>query len=301
MADHRVFRLYGLAVLLILGRTPCSRGCQVAYVLCALANAFLAVMAGADAAHFAELKAEGHGEGLAYQSPQSRRSPAGRRAGQAGQSHSLDLDLEHGRGDLFGDWADVYSRRRHRSPLFIRNAIDFVSGPTTFFVGATIALAAMIRWRKFVSNGLVGWCDRQPVPALLRPEHVGLRLPGDRHQAGQCADRWFAHSGRFFHWLGLRRAVINDARIDQGLPDPGRTRTGQDPDLARPGLHRADLHGPPDDLPGRLGNRAPGPARTARELDRRSQPLQGPLVLPRSPGNAGVLRSLDGRRRAAEP
>ena len=35
----------------------------MAYGLCAAANALLAVMAGADAAHFAEMKEHGHGEG----------------------------------------------------------------------------------------------------------------------------------------------------------------------------------------------------------------------------------------------
>ena len=42
----------------------CRGGVEAAYVLCAMANALLAVMAGADAAHFAEMKAHGHGEGI---------------------------------------------------------------------------------------------------------------------------------------------------------------------------------------------------------------------------------------------
>ena len=42
-------------------------------------------------------------------------------------------------------------------PQFMRDAIDFVAGPTTFFVGATLGFIAMIRWRRFIANGLVGW------------------------------------------------------------------------------------------------------------------------------------------------
>ena len=42
-------------------------------------------------------------------------------------------------------------------PQFMRDAIDFVAGPTTFFVGATIGFMAMIRWRRVIVNGLVGW------------------------------------------------------------------------------------------------------------------------------------------------
>src|SRR5271155_968148 len=55
--------LYGLAVLMILGRDVLPGAVGVAYGLCAAANALLAVMAGADAAHFAEIKEHGHGEG----------------------------------------------------------------------------------------------------------------------------------------------------------------------------------------------------------------------------------------------
>ena len=46
-----------------------------------------------------------------------------------------------------------------------------------------------------------------------------------------------------FFWLGLRRAVINDARIAQGLPTARGARAREDADLARPRLYRADLHG----------------------------------------------------------
>jgi len=53
--------LYGLAVLMILGRHLLPGAVGVAYGLCAAANGLLAVMAGADAAHFAEVKEHGHG------------------------------------------------------------------------------------------------------------------------------------------------------------------------------------------------------------------------------------------------
>src|SRR5205807_1132453 len=42
-------------------------------------------------------------------------------------------------------------------PLFLRDAIDAVAGPTTFFVGATLAFMAALRYRRFVANGLVAW------------------------------------------------------------------------------------------------------------------------------------------------
>src|ERR1700733_2192447 len=50
------FGFYGLGILLILGRDFLPGAVQVAYMACALGNVVLAVMSGADAAHFAELK-----------------------------------------------------------------------------------------------------------------------------------------------------------------------------------------------------------------------------------------------------
>jgi hypothetical protein len=42
-------------------------------------------------------------------------------------------------------------------PLFLRNIIDFVSGPTTFFLAATLGFVAMIAYRRVLANGIVAW------------------------------------------------------------------------------------------------------------------------------------------------
>ncbi len=118
-------------------------------------------------------------------------------------------------------------------PQFMRDAIDFVAGPTTFFVGATIGFAAMIRWRRQFVNGLVGWAivnlfllyfglsmtDFDFRDIVTKPDNVPivglLILVG------------------YFSWYALRRAVINDARMAQGLPsleelEPDKTLTWPD-------------------------------------------------------------------------
>ena len=118
-------------------------------------------------------------------------------------------------------------------PQFMRDAIDFVAGPTTFFVGATLGFIAMIRWRRFIANGLVGWAivnlfllffglsmtDFDFRDIVTKPDNVPivglLILVG------------------YFFWYALRRAVINDARIAQGLPtleelEPDKTLTWPD-------------------------------------------------------------------------
>jgi len=227
------FGFYGLAVLLILGRHLLPGAVPAAYVICAMANGLLAVMAGADAAHFAEVTAHGHGEGSSTNPPSlDDHQPA------VGLGKPIDRTL----------WSLVWSISavvfqaigityvlggEILLPLFIRNGIDYVSGPTTFFIGATLAFAAMIRWRRFISNGLVGWSmvnlfllffglsmsDFDFREIVTKPDNVPivglLILVG-------C-----------FDWLALRRAVINDARIDQGLPtleelEPDKTLTWPD-------------------------------------------------------------------------
>src|SRR3954464_10580503 len=55
------FGLYGLAIVMILGRQMLPGALTIAYSLCALANAVLAITAGADAAHFAEVREHAHG------------------------------------------------------------------------------------------------------------------------------------------------------------------------------------------------------------------------------------------------
>jgi len=227
------FGLYGLGTLMILGREFLPGGVQAAYIVCALANGLLAVMSGADAAHFAELKAHGHGEGSSTNPPSlDDHQPA------VGLGKPIDRTLWtliwsvsavifQAMGITYILGGDVLL------PLFMRNGIDYVSGPTTFFIGATLAFAAMIRWRKFVANGLVGWSmvnlfllifglsmsDFDFRDIVTKPDNVpivGLLIL----------------VGCFF-WLGLRRAVINDARIDQNLPalealEPDKTLTWPD-------------------------------------------------------------------------
>ena len=128
-------------------------------------------------------------------------------------------------------------------PQFIRDAVDYVSGPTTFFVGATIGFAAMLAYRRFVANGLVAWSI---VNLFLL--YFGLSMTDyDFREIVTKPDNvpivGLIDSGRLFH-LAQPAAGGDQRRPDgPGIAQPGSTRAGQDPDLARPRLHRADLHG----------------------------------------------------------
>ncbi len=104
-------------------------------------------------------------------------------------------------------------------PDFVRSAIDAVSGPTTFFVGATLGFAAMVHFRKAFANGVMAWglvnafllffglsmTDFDFRDIVTKPDNVPI--VGMLVLVG------------FFTWLSLRRAVINDERMARGLPN----------------------------------------------------------------------------------
>jgi hypothetical protein len=211
------FGLYGLAILAILGRQYFPGALDVAYCLCALANALVAITAGADAAHHAEVRAVGEQAGTLGTATLDDHIPA---VGLGGPINRTLWTLiwaiaalifqAMGIAYLFGGQIVL--------PLFARDMIDAVSGPTTFFVGATIGFIAMLAYRRFLASGLVAWSavnlfllyfglsmtDYDFRDIVTKPDNVPI--VGLIVLVG------------YFTWLALRRAVINDARAAEGLP-----------------------------------------------------------------------------------
>ena len=228
------FGLYGLATILILVRGAwLPEAMKVAYLLCAAANVIVAIAAGADAAHFAEVKDEGHGVGAEVHPPTlDDHIPA------VGLGRPVDRTL----------WTLVWAviavvfqaagvtyilSGEVTMPLIFRNAIDAVSGPTTFFIAATLGFVTVIAYRKAFSNGLVAWglvnaallyfglsvTDYDFRDIVTKPDNVPI--VGLIVLVG------------FFTWLSLRRAVINDSRMALGMPNleelnPEKTLTWPD-------------------------------------------------------------------------
>ena len=229
------FGLYGLAAIVILGRHVLPGALEIAYCLSALANALLAITAGADAAHFAEVRESvtGHADGATAPPPTlddhipavGLGKPINRTLWTLIWSIAALVFQAMGIAYLFGGEIIL--------PQFIRDAVDYVSGPTTFFIGATIGFAAMLAYRRFVANGLVAWSivnlfllyfglsmtDYDFRDIVTKPDNVPI--VGLIVLVG------------YFTWLSLRRAVINDARMAQGLPnlealEPDKTLTWPD-------------------------------------------------------------------------
>ena len=230
--------LYGLAMLAVLLRGSFPRVSpevvlRIAYCLCAVANVILAIASGADAAHFAEAHDAGHGRGAEFHGPTlDDHLPA------VGLGNPMNRTL----------WTLVWAvvavifqamgfsyilNGPFGLPDFIRDAIDFVSGPTTFFIGATLGFVALIYYRRTLANGIVAWglvdlalllfglsmTDFDFRDIVTKPDNVPI--VGLMAVVG------------FFTWVGLRRAVINDARMAQGLPnleemEPEKTLTWPD-------------------------------------------------------------------------
>jgi hypothetical protein len=233
------FGLYGLATVMILGRHMLPGALEIAYCLCALANAVLAITAVADAAHFAEVREHVHGAvaGTAAETVPSELTlddhlpavgigkPMSRSLWTLIWSVTALVFQAMGVSYLFGGPIIL--------PQFARDAIDFVSGPTTFFIGATLGFIVILAYRSFFSNGLVAWSivdlfllyfglsmtDYDFRDIVTKPDNVPI--VGLIVLVG------------YFTWVGMRRAVINDARMAQGLPnleeiEPEKTLTWPD-------------------------------------------------------------------------
>ncbi len=226
--------LYGLAMLVILGRSMIGPDAlRIAYGLCALANVIVAIAAGADAAHHAEAHDAGHGVGSEFGGPSLDDHIPAVGLGKP-INRTLWTLIWAVSAVIFQAMGVVYILDRQFSlPLFLRDIVDFVSGPTTFFVGATAAFAAMIAYRKLFANGVFAW---GLVNAFLL--FFGLSVTDKDFRGIVTAPDNVPIVGMiilvgFFTWLSLRRAVINDSRMALGLPnleemEPEKTLTWPD-------------------------------------------------------------------------
>ncbi len=231
-----VFYLATAVFLTMRGLVP-GPWALAAFVLAGLANFLLAIQAGADAAQHGEEEAHGRALDPNYKAP-PRAATMDDHIPAVGLGKSLNRTM----------WTLVWAvtavvfqamglayilGARVTLPGFIKDAIDAVSGPTTFFVGATLAFAAMIRYRKTLSSGVTAWIivnlaflffglsltDYDFRDIVVKPDNVPI--VGMIVLVG------------YFTWHGLRRAVINDSRMAQGLPnleelEPDKTLTWPD-------------------------------------------------------------------------
>lgn len=230
--------LYGLALATLVGRYPLARlflgGTEInhalteimraAYWMCALANFLVAVVACADAAQFGEARS-GHNDAPESERPSRIPVPS---LDDHVPAFGLGKPMNRTLWTLvWGIVAAIFQVMgivyvldgEYGLPPFVRDAIDAVSGPTTFFIGATLAFVAMYVFRKTIANGILAWGIVDL--ALL---FLGLSMTDyDFRQIVTKPDNvpivGLMVLVAYFTWLSLRRAVINDARMAAGLPN----------------------------------------------------------------------------------
>ena len=105
----------------------------------------------------------------------------------------------------------------------------------------------------------------------------------------------------FFTWVATKQAVVNDERIAQGLPP--MEKENDEKVLVWPDLVYTELICMVAVSAFLLvwAIFLPGPARGAGLERQDAQSVEGPVVLPRPPGDARLFRSLVCGRGAAEP
>jgi hypothetical protein len=103
-------------------------------------------------------------------------------------------------------------------PLGLRHLVDWVMGPTTYFIAACIGFFLVLRFRSFATEPVVAWSalnvgllcagwamtDINFQQIITKPDNVPISM--------------LIFSVAFFTWLGLRKAVVNDDRLRRGEP-----------------------------------------------------------------------------------
>jgi hypothetical protein len=103
-------------------------------------------------------------------------------------------------------------------PMGVRHGIDSVMGPTSYFVASVALFAAFLYWRKPLTEPAVAWgilnatllfggwamTDNNFQAIITKPDNVPIVL--------------LIFSVGYFTWLAMRRAVINDERMEKGEP-----------------------------------------------------------------------------------
>jgi hypothetical protein len=207
--------LYTIAAALILGKHFIPGAILGSYFLFALGNVIVALTAAAEASHFAESK---NGNGETKTPSLDDHVPA---VGIGGPMNRTLWTVIWATCTMIFQVMGMVCilEGQFAMPQFIRNAIDTIAGPTTFFIGATLGFAAMIAFRRYLANGIVAWgivnafllffglsmTDFDFREIVTKPDNVPI--VGMLILVG------------YFTWISLRRAVINDERMARGLPN----------------------------------------------------------------------------------
>jgi hypothetical protein len=101
---------------------------------------------------------------------------------------------------------------------WLQHAIDYAMNPVSYFVLACIGFTVLIYFRKAVTEPIVAWSV-----LMVTLWFSGLAMTNENFKAiitkpDNVPIVMLIFSVGFFTWLALRKAVINDERLDRGEP-----------------------------------------------------------------------------------
>ncbi len=124
-------------------------------------------------------------------------------------------------------------------PQWIRQAVDWLMGPTNFFVGTVFALAVILYWRDFFTEPLVAWSLLQATLLLSGWAMTDANFAAIITKPDNVPIVMLIFSVAFFTWVGLRQAVVNDQRLARG--EPPLEKLDEDKTLVWPDLVYIEL------------------------------------------------------------
>jgi len=106
---------------------------------------------------------------------------------------------------------------------WLQHGVDYVMGPVTYFLIATIAFALVLYFRKFATEPPVAWSV-----LMVTLWFGGLAMTNDNFKniitkPDNVPIVILIFSVGYCTWLALRKAVINDERIERGEPPVEKT------------------------------------------------------------------------------
>jgi hypothetical protein len=122
---------------------------------------------------------------------------------------------------------------------WLKDSIDFVMGPTTYFLLAVVAFSIVLYFRSFFTDPIVAWAllmvtlwfsglamtNTNFAAIITKPDNVPIVM--------------LIFSVGYLTWLALRKAVINDDRIAKG--EPPLEKLSEDKVLVWPDLVYTEL------------------------------------------------------------
>jgi len=103
-------------------------------------------------------------------------------------------------------------------PQNVKNAIDYATGPVTYFAGSTILFVIFLYFRKFLTSPPIAWTlfNLGLLAGGLAITDVNFRSIIAKEDNVPIVILTFVVP--FFTWLGMRKAVLNDDRLAKGEP-----------------------------------------------------------------------------------